>query len=132
MTKQNSGEMLVYIGTYTSGKSEGIYVYRMDKSTGELKFASVAKGIKNPSYLAIHPQKKYLYAVSEASNTAGKPSGAISSFSIDPKTGELTYMNQQLSHGTSPCHLTVDQTGRIVIAVNYSSGSVAVSASWRS
>ena len=70
---QNSGEILVYIGTYTSGKSEGIYVYRMNKSTGELKFASVAKGIKNPSYLFIHPQKKYLYAVSEASNTAGKP-----------------------------------------------------------
>ncbi len=122
MAQQNNEELLVYIGTYTRGKSEGIYVYRMESSTGVLKFASVAKGINNPAFLAIDSQQRYLYAVNES----GKPSGAVSAFSIDQQTGELTYLNQQSSHGVGPCHLNVDQTGQFVLVANYGSGSVAV------
>ena len=126
MTKQNNGDMLVYIGTYTRGKSEGIYVYRMEKSTGAMEFASVTGGVENPSFLAIHPQRSYLYAVSEVGNLAGKPSGAVSAFSIDSKTGGLIYLNHQPSKGAGPCHLSVDQTGQFVLVANYGSGSVAV------
>ncbi len=126
MTKQNNEEILVYIGTYTSGKSEGIYVYRMDKSSGTLEFSSKATGVDNPSFLAIHPQQRYLYAVNEIGEFAGKPSGAVSAFSIEEKTGELTYLNQQPSHGTSPCHLSVDKTGQFVLVANYGGGSVCV------
>src|SRR3970040_2139230 len=100
MTKQN-----VYIGTYTHGKSEGIYVYRMHPS-GALEFASKATGVDNPSFLDIHPQGRYLYAVNEVGEFAGKPSGAVSAFAIDSKTGELTYLNQQPSRGTGPCYLS--------------------------
>lgn len=124
MTKQNNYETLVYIGTYTHGKNEGIYAYRMEKSTGALSFVSKATGVNNPSFLAIHPQQNYLYAVNEIGEFAGKPSGAVSAFSIDPKTGELTYLNQQPSHGTGPCHLSVDKTGRFVLVANYGGGSV--------
>jgi len=122
----NNREILVYVGTYTRGESEGIYVYRMDMSTGALEFSSVAKGLTNPSFVAIDPQQRYLYAVNEAGTFDDKPGGAVSAFSIDPGTGELTWLNNQPSHGTSPCHLTVDATGKFVIVTNYSSGSVAV------
>ena len=126
MTEQNNEEMLVYIGTYTRGKSEGIYVHRMDKSSGALRFASKATGIKNPSFLAIHPQQRYLYAVNEVEGSDGEPSGAVSAFSIEQETGELAYLNRQPSHGDGPCHLSVDKTGKFVLVANYASGSVSV------
>jgi 6-phosphogluconolactonase len=126
MTKQNNGKLHVYIGTYTRGKSEGIYLYYMDKSTGALEFASAAGGIENPAFLAIHPQQSYLYAVNEVGQFAGKPSGGVSAFAIDPETGELTFLNQQSSQGPGPCHLSVDHTGQYVLVANYSGGSVAV------
>jgi len=125
MTNQNN-EILVYIGTYTHGESEGIYVYRMDKSSGALEFSSKATGVENPSFLAIGPQQRYLYAVNEIGQFAGKPSGAVSAFSIDPETWELTFLNQQSSHGTAPCHLCVDKTGQFVLVANYGGGSVCV------
>src|SRR3989304_2791968 len=59
-----SDELLVYVGTYTQGKSEGIYSYRMDLATGKLSPGGVTKGIRNPSFLAIHPSRRFLYAVS--------------------------------------------------------------------
>lgn len=120
-----NGDILAYFGTYTNGKSEGIYVYRMDKSSGALEFVGVAKGLKNPSYLAIELQHRYLYAVNEVGRFGEKPSGAVSAFSISPKTGDLSPLNQQATVGTGPCHLSVDQTCRMVIVANYSGGSVA-------
>lgn len=126
MTQQNNGEIRVYIGTYTKGRSEGIYVYRMDESSGALEFISETEGGDNPAFLAIDPQQRYLYAVNEVGTFADKPGGAVSAFSIDPKTGELTYLNQQPTHGAGPCYLSVDQTSRFVLVANYSGGSVSV------
>lgn len=126
IAKQNIKELLVYIGTYTSGKSEGIYVYRLDLASGALKFASKATGVKNPSFLAIHPQGRYLYSVNEVGDLAGKPGGAVSAFAIDPNSGGLTFLNQQSSVGTGPCHLSLDKTGKFVLAANYGGGSICV------
>ena len=117
---------LVYIGTYTQGKSEGIYVYRLDPSTGALEHASTAAGVDNPSYLAIDPRQRYLYAVNEVSEFEGKSSGAVRAFSIDSETGALTYLNQQPTGGPGPCHLSVDRTGNFVLVANYNGGSVCV------
>ncbi len=125
MTEHNNEEILVYIGTYTQGESEGIYVYRMEKSSGALEFASVAKGVENPSFLDIHPQHRYLYAVNEVGEFAGESSGAVSAFSMDENTGELTFLNQKPSGGAAPCHLSIDQTGQFVLVANYGGGSVA-------
>ncbi len=119
-------ELFLYVGTYTYGKSEGIYVYRMDLSSGALKFASVAKGVVNPSFLAVAPNNRFLYAVSEVSRFADKQGGAVSAFRIDSKTGELTHLNQQPSAGASPCHLVVDKKGYFVLVANYTGGSVSV------
>ena len=125
MIRQNNEEVRVYIGTYTRGESEGIYVYRMMPS-GALEFVSVCKGLDNPAFLAIHPQERHLYAVNEMGTFAGKPGGGVSALSMNPETGELTLLNQQSSHGTSTCHLSVDQTGQYVLAANYGNGSVTV------
>ncbi len=124
--QQNPKELLLYVGTYTYGKSEGIYVYRMDLSSGALKFASVAKGVVNPSFLAFDPAKRYLYSVSEVSRPAGKPGGAVSAFRRDRQTGELTFLNQQPSGGEGPCHLIVDRKGKFVFVAHYAGGCVSV------
>jgi 6-phosphogluconolactonase len=122
----NSSEILVYVGTYTRTTSEGIYVYRLDSSSGALVFSSKVSGHEEPSFLAIAPGQRYLYAVNETSDYQGESSGAVSAFSIAPETGELTFLNKQSSRGAAPCHLSVDATGRYVLAANYSGGSVAM------
>ncbi|MFQ5808091.1 MAG: lactonase family protein [Armatimonadota bacterium] len=125
MTSQNAKAMLVYIGTYTRGESEGIYVHRLDMATGELVSTGQAAETANPSFLALHPKAGFLYAVGELRQVEGRPGSAVSAFAIDPETGGLTLLNQQLSGGAGPCHLTVDATGRYVLVANYGSGGVA-------
>lgn len=126
MTEKSGKGLLVYVGTYTGGKSEGIYVYRMDPSTGALEFASVAKGVANPSYVAPHPQGRHLYAVSEVRESGTRQGGAVNAFAIDPQTGELGFLNQQSSRGAGPCYVSLDQTGRYALVANYGSGSIAI------
>jgi 6-phosphogluconolactonase len=82
--------------------------------------------VKNPSFLAIHPGTKFLYAVSEVSDAGGKPTGAVAAFAIDPKSGKLKLLNQQSSQGAGPCHLNVDRAGKNVLVANYGGGSCAV------
>jgi 6-phosphogluconolactonase len=119
-------ELLVYVGTYTNGgKSKGIYCYRLNMATGQLTEVGVTEGIKNPSFLAIHPSGKYLYSVSEVSDAGGKPTGAVTAFAMDRKTGKLTALNHQSSEGAGPCHVSVDKTGKCVLVANYGGGSIA-------
>ena len=119
---------LVYVGTYTDmigpmgRKSEGIYVYRMDPETGRLTFDSVATNVVRPSFLALHPTSRYLYAVNEIADQ----SGGVTAFAIDPRSGRLTFLNQQPSQGAASCHLTVDSTGRFVMTASFGSGNLAL------
>ena len=126
MGENTINEWLVYVGTYTTGKSEGIYVFRMDASTGELKYSSQIKGVDNPTFLSIDKQHHTLYALNEVHDFAGKESGAVGAYSIDYTTGELTLINQQSSVGTGPCHLCLDKSEKYVLVANYAGGSVAV------
>jgi 6-phosphogluconolactonase len=119
-------EMLVYVGTYTAGKSVGIYRYRLNLSSGELTLTGETRGVVNPSYLTLARNRKHLYAVNEISEFAGKKSGAISSFAVNQTNGELRFLNQQSSLGGAPCYVTVSDDGRFVLAANYEGGSVAV------
>ena len=122
----------VYFGTYTmkvghvDGKAEGIYVYRMDPDSGALESVTKISGVVNPSFLAIHPNGSYLYAVNELRTYAGQPGGAVSAFAINPQTGGLKFLNKQYSNGADPCHVCLDATGKYVLVSNYSSGSLAV------
>jgi 6-phosphogluconolactonase len=116
----------VYVGTYTSGKSKGIYLFHLDLATGKLAPEGLVAECESPSFLAIHPNHRFLYAVNEVSNFGGMNSGAVSAFAIEPKSGHLTRLNQQSSRGAGPCHLSVDHQGKDVLVANYGSGSVAV------
>jgi 6-phosphogluconolactonase len=121
-----SQEVLVYVGTYTTGKSEGIYLYRMNLSSGELKHVSTTAGVVNPSFLTVDPRRRYLYAVNEVTDFAGKTDGAVSAFAIDRNTSALQFLNQQSSLGGAPCYVTIDHTGRFVLVANYAGGNVSV------
>ncbi len=123
--RASSAELLVYVGTYTRGESEGIYLCRLDLATGAIRSLGLAAEADNPSFLAIHPSRPLLYAVGEIASFAGKRTGAVSAFSIHPESGKLVLLNRQPSRGAGPCHLVVDQTGQCVLVANYGGGSVA-------
>jgi len=122
----SSTDMLVYFGTYTGEKSKGIYVSRMNPTTGQLTPPELAAETTSPSFLAVHPTRNLLYSVNEVNTLDGKPTGAVSAFSIDRATGKLTLLNQESSGGAGPAHLIVDKEGRNVLVANYGGGSVAV------
>jgi 6-phosphogluconolactonase len=119
-------EMLVYVGTYTSGRSEGVYVYRLDLSDGSLKHAATTNGVTNPSYLALDRARRRLYAVEEVEEFGGAKSGAVAAFEVSATDGSLRFINRQPSMGGAPCYLTTDARGRFVLVANYSGGNVAV------
>jgi 6-phosphogluconolactonase len=132
-----SEQRLVFVGTYTEpilfgtgkileGKGKGIHVFTLDVSSGAVAPHGLVQGVPNPSYLGFAPSHRYLYCVNELKAFEGAPTGAVSSFALDPDTGELTYLNTKPSHGTDPCHLTVDQAGKYAIVANFMSGSVSV------
>ncbi len=124
--RANPSKFWVYIGTYTNSGSKGIYIYQMDAKTGALKPEGHGPAVVDPSFLAIHPNHHFLYAANEVANFQGTDNGAISAFAIDPKSGGLTLLNQQASHGSGPCFVAVDRAGKNVLTANYGSGSVAV------
>jgi 6-phosphogluconolactonase len=119
-------QLLVYIGTYTTSKSKGIYLSRLNLSTGKLSSPTLVVTTANPSFLAAHPHGKVLYAVGEISDFGGHKTGIVSAFSIAPQSGKLTLLNQQPSGGAGPCHVSVDAAGKCVLTANYASGRVAV------
>jgi len=111
---------LLYVGTYTDdGKSEGIYIVHMDRSSGELRLAGSASAGANPSFLAIHPNGRVLYAVNEGEK------GTVSAFAI-AGAGALTRLGVQSSEGAGPCYVSVDRGGGVVLVANYDGGSVAL------
>ena len=120
------GKVMLYVGTYTSGESKGIYRLHLDLATGALSPAGDPTETVNPSFLAFHPSRRYLYAVNETGDAAADPSGAVSAYAIDPATGALTFLNQQPSGGAAPCHVTIDKDGRHAIVANYWGGTVEV------
>jgi 6-phosphogluconolactonase len=122
------GKYLFYIGTYTQddSKSKGIYAYRYDAATSEITPLGLAAETTNPSFVAPHPNGRFLYAVNEVGNYKGPNSGGVSAFSIDQATGKLTFLNEVASHGADPCYITVDKTGKYVLVANYTGGSIAV------
>ncbi len=116
------GQFLVFVGTYTAKtNSKGIYSFHIDTATGQLSAIGVAAETPDPSWVAVHPSGKFLYAANEA----GKAS-TVSAFAVDAKSGKLTLLNQLPSLGEDPCYLSFDKTGKYVLVANYTSGTIAV------
>ena len=116
---------IVYIGTYSGTKSRGIYAGRLNAVAGTLNPLTLVAEMADPTFLAIHPNHRLLYAVGVKSGLDNKTSGVVSAFDVDRATGNLAFLNQQASGGGGPCHLAVDASGKCVLVANYGSGSVA-------
>jgi 6-phosphogluconolactonase len=117
---------LVYVGTYTDKGSKGIYAYRFDPASGAIDSVALAAETSNPSFLAVNPNYKYLYAANEIDNFQGEHTGAVSAYAIDRNTGKLTFLQQVSSFGADPAHLALDKTGKYLLVANYTSGNIAV------
>ncbi|HUA82696.1 MAG TPA: lactonase family protein [Bryobacteraceae bacterium] len=115
--RAQDAHLMVYIGTYTHGKSKGIYLAHY--AEGKLSGMELAAETESPSFLALHPNRRFLYAVNELN------AGTVSAFAIE-NGGKLKFLNRVSSHGAAPCHLDVDKTGKCLCVANYSSGNVAV------
>jgi 6-phosphogluconolactonase len=119
------GGIMVFVGTYTNAGSRGIYAYHWLPDTGELRAAGLAAETPNPSYLALAPDGKMLYAVHEMDPQPGQQTGRVSAFALAQEPGKLILRNTVASGGTAPCNVCVDATGRVLFVANYTSGSVA-------
>lgn len=117
--------MLVYVGTYTDTQSKGIYAFRLNPASGVLVPLGLVAECANPSFLALHPNHRSLYAVGETAEFESQKTGSVSAFAIDGRSGKLRLLNRRPSGGSGPCHLAVDGTGRCVLVANYGAGSVA-------
>ena len=121
----------LFIGTYTKkeghvdGKAEGIYVYQMSQETGALTAIDTILGVINPSYVAVHPNGQYLYAVNELADATEKVVGKISAFKMNLATKQFEFLNGVSSEGDAPCHLSIDPSGKFVLVANYVMGTVA-------
>ncbi len=120
--------MLLIVGSLTPGRSpspakgEGLSTFRFNPATGDLDLLHVRGGIDSPSFVAVHPTRPLLYAVSEV---ADWNEGTLAAYRIDRDTGRLAYVNKQPTLGNCPCFCEVDPTGRCVGVANYSAGDVA-------
>lgn len=123
---QKQEPVWVYIGTYTrtephvQGKAEGIYIYEMNPATGALTHVITSPATENPSYVAIHPNGKWLFAVNELGQ------GRVSAFKLDKERKQLSFLNSVSSHGSSPCYVSIDKSGKFVMTANYGTGNVAL------
>jgi 6-phosphogluconolactonase len=123
VAQPNAAEPLVFIGTYSSPASRGIYVSRLNTATGQLSAPTLAAEARNPSFLAATPDGRFLYAVNEVNEVDGTPGGAVTAYAVDKAAGTLKKLNAQSTVGGGPCHVSV--AGRLVFAANYGGGSIA-------
>jgi len=129
---RGNGRFLMYAGTSTKAGSKGIYVYRYDSTNGRTEELGLAAESPSPSFLTVHPNHRFLYAVNEISNFAapGAPAegraGSVTAFAIDARTGRLNQLNAVSSKGGGPTHLSIDRSGKWVAAANYGGGSVVL------
>jgi len=116
---------LIFFGTYTLGNSRGIYEASLDGATGTLSTPVLAAETPNPSFLALHPNHRFLYAHCDLGTTAdGKVGGAIRAFALDPASGRLTVLNTVATGDPFCSNVAVDPTGRVLMTVSGSGGHI--------
>jgi len=125
IAQHSAQHYILYVGTYTTGESKGIYAYRYDAETGKLQSLGLAAATENPSFLAVDAKNEHLYAVNETGNFKGT-SGGVTAFSIDRKTAKLSQLNEVASGGADPCYISLDRSGKYLLVANYTGGTVAV------
>lgn len=126
VAQQSGAKEILYAGTFSERGSQGIYVLQFDRATGKLTELQTVSGKESPSFLEVHPNGKYLYAVYREGMTKEDKNGTVAAYSIDQSTGKLTKINEQSSEGSGPCHVSLDPKGRFAYVSNYGGGNLAV------
>lgn len=115
---------LVFISSFAGGEDGAVNAYRLSLADGTLSPLARTGGVENPFFLAVSPDRRFLYAV-HALAFGGEEDEEVAAYAIDPKSGGLTPLNRQSARGAATCYLDVDATGKTLLLANYSSGSVA-------
>jgi 6-phosphogluconolactonase len=119
-----AADPLVFVTAFASGERGGIHAYELSLKDGRLKPLHRTAGVENPFFLALSPNRKYLYA-NHAKQFGGKENEQVAAYEVVGRTGELKLLNRRSAEGTAACYLDVDKTGKAVLVANYTSGSVA-------
>jgi 6-phosphogluconolactonase len=122
-TAASAADVTVFVGTYTNAQSKGIYSLQFDEASGKLSAPTLAAESDSPSFLAMHPTGRYLYAANEHPSGPPNAPGTVSAFAVDGS--KLKLINIVSSRGAGPCHVAVDRTGHWLFAANYAGGSIA-------
>ena len=117
---------LVCVGSYSTSDKDSVHLFQLNLEDGRLNKISAINGIVNPSFLKIHPNGKFLYAVNEVGNFKGKKTGGVTAFALDINNGNIKKLNQQSSGDSGPCHLTIDSKGNYILVAHYGGGSTTV------
>jgi 6-phosphogluconolactonase len=117
-----ANSLFLLIGTYTTGGSDGIYVYRFDTVDGSSDYLSQSTSVENPSYLTLSKNNNHIYSVTENGDT----SACANAFTFDRKTAVLNLENSSKTDGAAPCYINMDPTGKFVLTANYQSGTISV------
>ncbi|MGM0530824.1 MAG: lactonase family protein [Bacteroidota bacterium] len=125
LAQQSGDKDILYVGTYSQRGSKGIYVFEFDRNAIQLDLVQTVPGKESPSFLAVHPNGEYLYAVYREGMTEDTRNGTVAAFDIG-SSGKLTLLNERSSEGVGPCHVSVDPEGEYVYVSNYSDGSLSV------
>jgi len=126
----DSGQSIVYVGTFKREASKGIYAWRFDANSGQMDSLGLVADVMRPVFIALHPNRRFLYAVSRPTAVDRQNVGVAFAYSIDPKTARLTMINSLPTRGIDPAYVAVDQSGRNLLVANYGSneghGCIAV------
>lgn len=125
LSAQSMKKDILYIGTYSQGGSEGVYVVEMDREAKSSKILQTVHDKESPTFVAVHPNQHYLYVAYRGGQDKGDKHGTIAAYRIDQKTGKIAALNSYSSMGEGPCHISVDPTGRMLFVSNYRGGNLA-------
>ena len=124
-TLAQSHKEVLYVGTFSVRGSEGIYAFSFNRAKTSLSSLQTVPSLESPTFLAIHPTKKFLYSVNRGKAEVADHGGSISAYGIDA-TGRLSGLNHKSSYGDGPCHVTVDKSGRFVFVSHYNDGNLTI------
>lgn len=151
----SSAPLMAYVGTFSSplkdvlptqidlppGNGRGIHLFRVDRGSGELTAAGIFEMGTSPSCLVVNDAGTRLYSANETDRVGGSElggadsrgsdsgegkQGTVSSFAIDPASGQLERLNTVASGGAGPTYISIHPSGRYLLVANYFGGSVAV------
>lgn len=126
LVEAQSKKEILYVGTFSVRGSQGIYAYTFNRAKQTLTLLQGVPSLESPSFLTIHPSKKFLYSVNRGKADVTDQGGSVSAYGIDPVTGRLSGINHKSSYGDGPCYIEVDKTGKYIFVPHYSEGNLTV------